>query len=128
VLLIDHTRDLPQVNVDPFRIRQVIFNLLTNALRHTPAGGSITIDGTCDGRMVTLTICDTGDGLEPEQLASVFDRFYRADKSRSRETGGAGLGLAIVKAIVEAHHGRVEASSAGRGKGSQFSIHVPVTQ
>ncbi len=126
VLVIDRASDLPPVNIDPFRIRQVLFNLLTNALRHTPSGGSITVDATHDGSMVTLSIRDTGDGLESEQLASVFDRFYRADKSRSRETGGTGLGLAIVKAIVEAHHGRVEASSAGKGLGSQFSVHLPV--
>lgn len=126
VLLLNHMGDLPQLCVDPFRIRQVLFNLLTNALRHTPSGGSITIDATCSRETVTLSIRDSGDGLEPEQLASVFDRFYRADKSRSRETGGTGLGLAIVKAIVEAHHGQVEASSAGKGLGSQFSVCLPV--
>ncbi len=71
---------------------------------------------------------DTGEGLEPEQLASVFDRFYRADKSRSRETGGTGLGLAIVKAIVEAHGGRVEAASAGKSRGSRFTLRFPRLQ
>jgi signal transduction histidine kinase len=126
VQMIDQTSDLPQVSVDPFRIRQVLFNLLTNALRHTPPGGSITIDATSDRETVTLSIRDTGDGLEPEQLASVFDRFYRADKSRSRETGGTGLGLAIVKAIIDAHGGHVGASSAGKGLGCQFTVHLPL--
>jgi two-component system OmpR family sensor kinase/two-component system sensor histidine kinase BaeS len=114
--------DLPQISLDPLRIRQVLFNLLSNALRHTPKGGVIRVVGAHDAGGVSLIIEDTGEGLTPEQLASVFNRFYRADKSRSRETGGTGLGLAIVKAIVEAHDGTIAASSAGKGQGSRFTI------
>lgn len=125
VTLADEMPLLPQVMVDPFRIRQVLFNLLTNALRHTPASGTITVNGQASEGWITLSIQDTGDGLEPEQLAAVFDRFYRGDKSRSRETGGTGLGLAIVKAIVTAHGGQVEAHSAGKGQGSVFSFRLP---
>jgi signal transduction histidine kinase len=116
---------LPEVNVDPLRIRQVLFNLLTNALRHTPAGGEITVSGASSLGEISLAVQDTGEGLEPEQLLAVFDRFYRADKSRNRESGGAGLGLAIVKAIVEAHGGRVEAHSDGKGRGSRFLVFLP---
>jgi signal transduction histidine kinase len=75
---------------------------------------------------VVLSVKDLGEGLLPDQLAAVFDRFYRADKSRSRETGGTGLGLAIVKAIVESYGGRVQVSSEGFGKGSQFLIYLPM--
>jgi signal transduction histidine kinase len=125
VTLADRTERLPEVTVDPIRIRQVLFNLLSNAFRHTPAGGEICVNGTCSAGEVRLSVQDTGEGLEPEQLTAVFDRFYRADKSRSRETGGTGLGLAIVKAIVETHGGRVAATSEGRGRGSQFTIALP---
>jgi signal transduction histidine kinase len=74
---------------------------------------------------VILKVQDTGEGMELEQLAAVFDRFYRADKSRSRETGGTGLGLAIVKAIVESHGGQVHAESDGKGQGSMFLFSIP---
>ena len=126
VVLADRTDALPVVAVDSGRLRQVLFNLLFNALRHTPAGGEITVTGSLDVSGVRLAVQDTGEGLEPDQLASVFDRFYRADKSRSRETGGSGLGLAIVKAIVEAHGGQVEAHSQGKGRGSTFLISLPL--
>lgn len=117
---------MPEISMDETRIRQVLFNLLSNALRHTPAGGAIHVLGEVKNNEVILSVKDNGEGLAPDQLNAVFDRFYRADKSRSRETGGTGLGLAIVKAIVEAHGGRVEASSEGMGKGCQFSIYLPV--
>jgi len=117
---------LPQISVDATRIRQAVFNLLSNALRHTPSNGMIDILCEVKDGEVIVSVKDSGDGLTPEQLAAVFDRFYRADKSRSRETGGTGLGLAIVKAIVEAHEGRVTADSAGVGKGSQFCIRLPI--
>lgn len=112
----------PPTNIDPLRIRQVLFNLLSNALRHTPPGGVIRVLGAQNPTGLSLMVEDTGEGLTPEQMVSVFNRFYRADKSRSRETGGTGLGLAIVKAIVEAHGGKIEAFSAGKGQGSRFTI------
>jgi signal transduction histidine kinase len=126
VRLSDQTPTFPAIVVDAGRLRQVLFNLLFNALRHTPAGGGVLITGRLNPGEICLTVKDTGEGLGPDQLLAVFDRFYRGDKSRSRDTGGTGLGLAIVKAIVEAHGGRVEAQSAGKGQGSQFSIHLPV--
>jgi signal transduction histidine kinase len=131
VRLAEQMAPLPEVTVDPIRIRQVLFNLLTNALRHTPAGGEVRVRGEVRAgsgarpNEIQLTVADTGEGLEPDQLAAVFDRFYRGDKSRSRETGGTGLGLAIVKAIVEAHDGRVEAQSDGKGRGSRFTVTLP---
>lgn len=116
---------LPELSVDPTRIRQAVFNLLSNALRHTPSGGKISVAGKQAKSMVVLSVKDSGEGLLPDQLAAVFDRFYRADKSRSRETGGTGLGLAIVKAIIESHGGQVKAYSEGKGKGSEFTIILP---
>lgn len=125
VRLTNAVQPLPAIAVDPIRIRQVLFNLLANALRHTPAGGEVRVHGAAADGEVRLSVQDTGEGLEPEQLAAVFDRFYRGDRSRSRETGGTGLGLAIVKAIVEAHGGQVTAHSAGKGQGSTFVIALP---
>ncbi len=125
VTLVEAMPQLAEVRLDPFRVRQVLFNLLTNALRHTPEGGQITLSGQTGDGWILLSVRDTGEGLEAEQLAAVFDRFYRGDKSRSRETGGTGLGLAIVKAIVEEHGGRVEARSAGKGQGSEFVVRLP---
>jgi signal transduction histidine kinase len=126
VRLVYEPAQLPELSVDPTRIRQALFNLLSNALRHTPSGGEISVAGDQAQGGVVLSVKDTGEGLLPDQLAAVFDRFYRADKSRSRETGGTGLGLAIVKAIVESHGGWVQVSSDGLGKGSWFSIHLPM--
>ena len=117
---------LPPARVDAGRIRQALINLLSNALRHTPAGGKIVVRAGARGDELRLSVADNGDGLRPEQLERVFDRFYRADESRSRETGGTGLGLAIVKAIAEAHGGRAEASSDGPGKGCAFSLTLPI--
>ena len=113
------------VTVDPGRIRQALNNLLINALRHTPNGGRIVARAEARGRDARLSVTDTGEGLAPEQLERVFDRFYRADTSRSRETGGTGLGLAIVKAIAEAHGGRAEARSNGLGTGCEFTLIFP---
>lgn len=126
VTLASEVTALPLVSVDPGRLRQVLFNLLTNALRHTSPGGSVTVRATSDGAKVRLEVRDSGEGLSPDQLEVVFERFYRADSSRSRETGGSGLGLAIVKAICDAHGGRVQASSAGKGHGSTFTVTLPV--
>jgi signal transduction histidine kinase len=117
--------DLPPVDADPDRLRQVLRNLLENALTHLRRDGKITISGRVARDEVEVTIRDTGPGIEPENLSHVFDRFYRADPSRQRSTGGAGIGLAIVKQIVEAHGGSVRAESRV-GEGSSFSITLPV--
>lgn len=117
---------LSTVNVDRSRLRQVLHNLLANALRHTPTGGRVTVGVAQTAGRVRLTVQDTGEGVELQHLEHLFDRFYRTDPSRTRETGGSGLGLAIVKAIVEAHGGEVTATSAGVGKGTRFTIFLPV--
>ena len=113
------------LSVDPERIQQVMGNLLDNALRHTPTGGTVTVSSTASDRWVELTVKDTGEGIEPEHLTQVFDRFYRADTSRNRLHGGSGIGLTISKAIVEAHRGRISAHSAGRGTGTTFTVRLP---
>lgn len=126
ITLLDESSSLPEMTLDPIRIRQVLFNLLTNALRHTAMGGNIIVKTqVTDGRVV-VAVVDDGEGLEAEQIASVFNRFYRGDKSRSRETGGTGLGLAIVKAVVEEHGGQVEVKSAGKGMGCEFLLRLPL--
>jgi two-component system OmpR family sensor kinase len=118
--------DLPQLRLDPARITQVIQNLLANALRHTPAGGTITIRAEPEPEAVRLAIADTGDGIPATHLPHIFDRFYRTDPARSRDRGGAGLGLAIARAIIEAHGGQISATSDGLpGHGSTFTIRLP---
>jgi signal transduction histidine kinase len=118
---------LPAVQVDTARLQQVLQNLLANALRHTPAGGTITLWAEpAANHSVCLSITDTGDGIAPDHLPHIFDRFYRADPARSRDRGGAGLGLAIARAIIEAHGGQIEATSPGiPGQGSTFTIRLP---
>ncbi len=116
---------LPILNIDPDRFQQTIGILISNALRYTPAGGSITVAARSHGACVTVEVADTGSGIAPEDLPHVFDRFYRADRSRSRESGGSGLGLAIAKSIVEAHGGSIEArSEAGPGTTMVISLAV----
>ncbi|MBN1220717.1 MAG: HAMP domain-containing protein [Anaerolineae bacterium] len=119
--------DLPRIRVDAARLRQVLQNLLANALRHTPAGGVITVGVKAEASAIHLTVSDSGDGISAEHLPHVFDRFYRADPARSRDKGGAGLGLAIARAIVEAHGGKIGANSTGiAGEGTTFIIQLPV--
>ena len=117
---------LPDVLVDRDRGLQVLTNLLTNALRYTPAGGTVTVSAAADGNAVRFQVRDTGVGIPAEHLPRLFDRFYRVDPSRSRTQGGSGIGLTIARALVEAHGGRIWAESAGRGKGSTFSFTLPV--
>ncbi len=92
-------------------MEQVISNLLTNAIRHTPPGGSVTVSISRDDRELAIAVADTGEGITPEDLPHVFERFYRSGSSRSRKEGGTGLGLAIVKQMVEAHGGKVRVES-----------------
>ncbi|MEU6784519.1 HAMP domain-containing sensor histidine kinase [Nonomuraea angiospora] len=109
---------------DEARLRQVVSNLVGNAITHTPADTPVRIGVGTDGGESVLVIEDEGPGLSPEEEARVFDRFYRADASRARATGGAGLGLAIVRSIVTAHGGRVEVRSSP-GKGAAFQVRLP---
>ncbi len=116
----------PSVNVDRDRIRQILNNLLSNALRHTPAAGEIWVTVQQVQQAFCITIRDTGTGIAAPHLDRVFDRFYRTDGGRSREKGGTGLGLAIVRALTDAHGGQVSVASEGLGKGSTFTVHLPL--
>jgi signal transduction histidine kinase len=118
--------DLPAITVDPMRLAQVLHNLIANALRHTPTGGTITVGLSAAAGGIQLVVQDTGEGVAPEHLPHLFDRFYRTDRSRTRDTGGAGLGLAIVRAIVEAHGGTATVESDGPGRGSRFLLWLPL--
>ena len=117
--------ELPKVHIDCHRIRQVLRNLLENAIVHTDRGGSITVAAKGLDGWVEVSVTDTGEGIPAEDLPNIFERLYRVDKSRTRATGGTGLGLTIAKRLVEAHGGRIEARSK-RGKGSRFSFTIPV--
>lgn len=117
------------IEADPGRLCQALGNLVGNALRHTPAGGSVTLTASADDGpsrpSATITVADTGTGIAAKHLPHIFQRFYRADASRSRETGGRGLGLAITKHLIEAHRGTIEAESV-EGAGSTFTIRLPL--
>jgi two-component system OmpR family sensor kinase len=117
--------DRAVVEGDAERLRQAIANLVDNALRHTGAGGSVTLSATREDGQVAIAVEDTGVGIAPEHLPRLFDRFYRVDKPRSRAGGGTGLGLAIVKYVAEAHGGDVAVESQV-GQGSRFTVRLPV--
>ncbi len=113
------------VQGDRARMRQVVVNLLDNAIKYTPPGGSVTLTVRAQDAKAVLEVADTGMGIPSHALPKVFERFFRVDKARSRDEGGAGLGLAIVKSICTAHEGRVEANSKP-GYGSQFRVELPL--
>lgn len=115
---------LPEVKVDPERMAQVLNNLVSNAVRFTPGGGSITLTAEAIGNEVRLEVRDTGIGIAAADLPNVFERFYRGDESRSDTEGESGLGLAIAKSLTEAHGGRINVASV-TGQGTAFSIYLP---
>lgn len=115
------------ITADPIRLRQAVGNLITNAIRHTPAGGKINIIARTTSAALFIDVSDTGPGIPPEQQALIFERFWRADKSRSRQTGGSGLGLSIVRKLAEAHGGSVTVTSPP-GRGATFTIELPLGQ
>ncbi len=117
-------RNLPPVYADADRLTEVLLNLLDNALRHVQPGGAIEVSGALDGPFVRVSIADNGPGIRPDDRMRVFDRFYRADKSRSSSTGGSGLGLAIVRALVEAHGGVIRVDERPGG-GARFTFTLP---
>ncbi|MBU1050768.1 HAMP domain-containing protein [Candidatus Bipolaricaulota bacterium] len=121
----DIAQDLPSVEVDAQRIEQVLLNLLANAIRHTPLGGSILVRAEQVDDSVQVSICDSGPGLSETDLERVFDRFYRADEARTGDDTGAGLGLSIAKALIEAHGGRIWAENAPHA-GACFSFTLPI--
>lgn len=123
IMIVQETWPAPLVDVDQRRIAQVVRNLLENAVRHTPDGGTILVSLRGQETKVELTVSDDGPGIAPEHLENIFERFYRTDASRARATGGAGLGLAIVRQLVEAHGGRVWAANAAGG-GALFTVEL----
>jgi two-component system sensor histidine kinase BaeS len=116
----DVDESLPLLDIDPVRIREVLSNLVANAIRHTPTGGTIRISGTLDGASVELVVSDSGSGIEPDLLPHVFERF-----TRSASTGGSGLGLAIARGLVELHGGTIAATSRP-GEGTRIEVRLPV--
>jgi two-component system, OmpR family, sensor histidine kinase BaeS len=125
-LAVDPGEAAGTVEVDRQRMGQVLDNLLTNALRHTPPGGTVTLRAATHrpGRLA-LVVADTGEGIDPEHLPQIFERFYRADTARDRDHGGSGIGLAIARALVEAHGGTLTADSDGPGRGAVFTVDLP---
>src|SRR5205807_1332499 len=118
---------LGPVSADPSRLQQVVWNLLTNAIKFTPAGGRVDIRLERHDSMARVTVSDTGQGIRRELLPFVFDRFRQGETSIGRRYGGLGLGLAIVRHIVELHGGDVNAESAGEGRGAIFTVDLPLT-
>ena len=119
------------VHADPNRVAQVLRNLLVNALRHTPPGGTVTVEAVAQNGMVEITVADTGEGIAPEHIAHVFERFWRADPARSRSSdekarlgSGTGLGLAVAQSLVEAQGGRIWVESV-LGEGTTFRFTLP---
>jgi signal transduction histidine kinase len=120
-VLVKYEGETPALPLDGPRIQRVLVNLIQNAIRHTPAGGRVQVQVGRRNGHVEVTVADSGEGIAPEDRSRVFDQFYRGEKSRSRESGGAGLGLAIAKGIVEAHCGSIQVES-NHGKGSRFVV------
>ncbi len=114
----------PILPVDPIRIEQILGNLLSNSLRYLSQGGSIRMNVERRGQILAIQVCDSGPGIPPEALAHIFERFYRADKSRSRSEGGSGLGLAIARQLAEAHGGTLTAANA-QPSGAIFTLALP---
>ena len=112
---------------DPVRLQQVVWNLLSNAIKFTPRGGRVQIRSARVNSHLEIVVSDTGQGILPDFLPHVFDRFRQADQKTSRQHGGMGLGLAIVRHLVEMHGGNVQASSEGEGKGATFTVMLPIT-
>ena len=117
---------VPLIRVDPARTQQVLGNLLTNALRHTPPGGHVAVSTCAAGSQVQIAVSDDGEGIPSDQLEDVFTRFHRIDPSRTSHDGsGSGLGLTIARGIIAGHGGTLTAASAGPGTGATFTIRLP---
>ena len=118
-------RDAVEITADKSKLMQVVYNVIDNAIKYTPRAGSVHVDMARAGKRAVIRISDTGIGIPEEDQKHIFDRFYRVDKARSRETGGTGLGLSIVKQIVMLHNGTISVNSEV-GKGSTFTIELPL--
>jgi signal transduction histidine kinase len=119
---------LPAIEVDRQRLAEALANLLDNALRHTPPSNGVRVSASSDGAHVALSVTDSGEGIPPEHLEQIFERFYRVDPARARTSGGTGIGLAIVRAIAHAHGGTVSATSEGPGRGATFTLRLPAAR
>jgi two-component system phosphate regulon sensor histidine kinase PhoR len=119
--------DLPEIEADEARLEEIAYNLLDNAINYSNAGGEVALAATRHNNHVVISVADQGTGISSADLPRIFERFYRADKARSREVGGTGLGLAIVKHIAELHGGRVEAQSQ-LGRGTTVRVLLPVVR
>jgi signal transduction histidine kinase len=115
------------LTADPARLQQILWNLLTNAARFTPAGGTITVAVECSDGVVRIEVRDSGAGIDAEALPHVFQRFWQADASPTRTHSGLGLGLAIVRHLVELHGGSITVSSGGKDQGASFRIVLPAS-
>lgn len=125
-LRLDPFQDVPDVRADRGQLKQVLTNLVDNAIKYTGEDGTVRIHARVEGGRAVVSVSDTGPGIAAEHLPRIFERFYRVDKARSRELGGTGLGLAIVKHLVEAHGGAVSVESEpGRGSTFRFSLPLP---
>lgn len=117
--------DFPPIQLDSDRITQVVTNIIGNALQHTPKGGRVAVSAEHTTKEAIITVTDSGIGLAIDDLPRIFERFYRVDKSRQRSSGGNGIGLTIAKHLVQAHDGRIWASSLGRDQGTTISFTLP---
>jgi two-component system phosphate regulon sensor histidine kinase PhoR len=124
---LDVPGDLPLLEADESRLQEVVYNLLDNAVKYSQPGGTISLRAAVAGERVRISVADQGVGIPEADLPRIFQRFYRADKGRSRELGGTGLGLSIVKHIVQLHGGTVEAESEP-GKGTTISVLLPLSR
>jgi CheY-like chemotaxis protein len=120
--------DSDEVSGDADRLQQIVWNLLSNAIKFTLRDGLVVVRLEQHGHELTLSVRDTGQGISPEFIPHVFERFSQAESGSTRTHGGLGLGLAIVRHLVELHAGTVEATSAGRGQGATFSVHLPLLE
>jgi signal transduction histidine kinase len=125
LLLVGHIEKAVVLDGDESKLSQVVYNLIDNAIKYTPEGGSVHVTMKADGRNAVFAVRDTGVGIPEEDAKHIFDRFYRVDKARSRETGGTGLGLSIVRQMVQLHRGEIKVDSVF-GKGSTFTVTLPL--
>jgi two-component system CheB/CheR fusion protein len=119
---VDFTVEPLEANADPLRLQQVVWNLVTNAIKFTPKGGRVSVSLDRVGGEAKLAVTDTGEGIAPDFLTHVFEMFRQADASATRAHGGMGIGLALVRQLTELHGGRVEAQSEGSGRGARFIV------
>jgi signal transduction histidine kinase len=125
-LFVSAAAELPLIQADERRVQQILWNLLHNAVKFTPASGRVDVALECDGVLMRLTVRDTGQGIPADFLPFVFDRFRQADSSSTRGAWGLGIGLSIVRHLVELHGGAIEAISAGPGEGATFVVRLPI--